>query len=327
MGTVPGGNGQGSFNATPAMIVGQGWDGSAVYGLVGNSICWGEYDYDFYAPLVAGAGMRALANSGSGLRDFYSLCFPGTYPEKQSSDRRRPVPARMQALRSIGNVPFNQIISEMGQNSPTMNGTSLAAFQTVETQWWSFLKTSFAPANIFQVNFPAHAGSLNNTKWTTLADQTTDYPTGMRWLAGASDRRQFGAAARRQGHRPHDCVHHRLGLRVASRPVADHRLVGDDSHRGQLGQVGRGRRDRRAGRRHGTGDERGNEQRRGAQHHQGHWRGTVDAAARRQHQPFLFRRRARRDSALTAEGTIPYYPLYQAAANALIALKQSGALP
>ena len=182
---MPGGNGQGSFNATPAMIVGQGWDGSAVYGLVGNSICWGEYDYDFYAPLVAGAEMRALADSGSGLRNFYSLCFPGTYPEKQSSIAAGQYQLRMQALRSIGNVPFNQIISEMGQNSPTMNGTSLAAFQTVETQWWSFLKTSFAPANIFQVNFPAHAGSLNNTKWTTLADQTTDYPTGMRWLAGA----------------------------------------------------------------------------------------------------------------------------------------------
>ena len=91
----------------------------------------------------------------------------------------------MQALRSIGNAPFNQIISEMGQNSPTIAGTSLAAFETVKTQWWSFLKTSFNPANIFQVDFPAHAASNANTKWTTLADQTTDYPSGMRWSAGA----------------------------------------------------------------------------------------------------------------------------------------------
>jgi hypothetical protein len=37
--------------------------------------------------------------------------------------------------------------------------------------------------SIYQTTFPTHARSANNSGWTNAADQTTDYPDGMRWQA------------------------------------------------------------------------------------------------------------------------------------------------
>ncbi len=183
-GTVSDNNGEGNFASAPAMIVGQGWDGSAVYALAGDSIGYGQNDTNYNSPYVSGAEMRAFADSGSGLRNFLPLVFPGTKPDDQSSIASGQYQLRMQALRSIGNVPFNEILSQMGQNATAIAGTSLPAFQASMENWWRFWRDYCPACTIFQVDFPAHAGALNNTHYTTLADQTTDYPSGMRWIGG-----------------------------------------------------------------------------------------------------------------------------------------------
>jgi hypothetical protein len=167
------------------LVFAQGWDGSAVYTIPGDSIGWGQNDTAYAIPSLSGYVARALADPASGARNFLSLAFPGTKPEDQSSIATGQYKLRMRALRSVGNVPFNTIISQMGQNSPTVGGSSLAAFQTVMTNWWQFWHDTCPSCRIFQTNFPSHAGSLNNTKWTTQADQTTDSPTSVRVLGSA----------------------------------------------------------------------------------------------------------------------------------------------
>jgi hypothetical protein len=184
-GTVANSNGNGNFGGGPALIVGQGWDGSAVYGLVGASLDYGYLDWDLRAPYVSGAMMRALADVSSGPRNMLMLAVPGTKPEDQSSIAAGQQQLRLRALRSIGNIPFNQILSGMGQNSPTIAGTSLAAYQAVMGSWWRFWHANCPACTIFQTTFPAHPGNLNNAKWTTQADQTSDYPSGTRWAADA----------------------------------------------------------------------------------------------------------------------------------------------
>jgi hypothetical protein len=73
----------------------------------------------------------------------------------------------------------------MGQNSPSIYGASLLAFQNQELGWWAFWHNLFPSATIFQTTFPPHAAQINNDKWTVAgaAGQTTDYPSGMRWQA------------------------------------------------------------------------------------------------------------------------------------------------
>ena len=176
---------EGSSILGPAMAMGTGWDGSAVYAPVGDSIGWGEGDSGFAASAISGYIERALSDSGSGARNWYALTFPGTKPDDQSDIGAGHYQRRMEALRSIGNIPFNQILSEMGQNSPTIAGASLAPFQAVETDWWRFWHNNCPACGMFQTTFPAHAGSFSNTKFTTQADQATDYPTGVRWQADA----------------------------------------------------------------------------------------------------------------------------------------------
>jgi hypothetical protein len=326
-GTVSGNNAEGNQASVPAMIVGQGWDGSAVYALFGDSVCWGENDWNFYSPYVSGAEMRALVDSASGPRNFYSLCFPGTKPEDQSSIGAGQYQLRMQALRSIGNVPFNQIISEMGQNSPTISGTSLAAFETVETQWWSFLKTSFAPANIFQVDFPAHAGSNNNTKWTTLADQTTDYPSGMRWIAGAWIAANSGLPLGVKGIdlTPYFTTGSGFTSQAGLWPITGWSgTVATAVSSGKVAVVAGAT---------APGLATSLVMNEGTSNVEVHnivkitgssspWTLQLDGNISHSYSVG-----APVETALTAEGTHPYYPLYQAAANALIALKESGVLP
>ena len=183
-GTVPAYN-NGSSNAGPALCVAQGWDGSKVYAIVGDSIGAGQNDGDISSPDVVGAEQRALWDAASGNRNYVNMAFYGTKPEDQASIAAGQQQLRMRALRSLPNRPFNEILSEMGQNSPTMVGTSLAAFQTVEQGYWGFWRNECPECSLFQVTFPAHAGSANYTDWTTLADQGGDYPTGIRWQGGA----------------------------------------------------------------------------------------------------------------------------------------------
>jgi hypothetical protein len=184
-GTVPAyGNGS-AFNSA-SMVIGTGWDGTPVYCVFGDSIGLGQADFDPTSPSIDGYINRGLLDAGSGVRNFQNFSIQGTYPEQQSSAE---IPGqfllRMRALHSLPNRPCNEIISEMGQNSPSIYGTSLLAFQNVELAWWAFLHAQFPDATIFQTTFPPHAAQINNDKWTVAgaAGQTTDFPTGIRWQA------------------------------------------------------------------------------------------------------------------------------------------------
>jgi hypothetical protein len=175
---------QGSIPISPALAIAQGWDGSAVYLLVGDSIGVGQGDYDFRTRGVVGYLERGLDDDGqSKRRNFATMTISGTKPDDQASASAGEYQLRMLALRSIPNRPFNTIISEMGQNSPSIAGTSLPAFQAVETRWWAFWHDACPDCTIFQTTFPPHAGAAYNSRWTVASEETTDYPIGMRWQA------------------------------------------------------------------------------------------------------------------------------------------------
>jgi hypothetical protein len=333
-GTVPATNGQGQWPSPVAMVVGKGWDGSAVYALVGDSVGYGTYDSNFNAPYVSGAEMRAFADSGSGLRNFLPLAFQGTKPDDQSSIASGQYQLRMRALRSIGNVPFNQIFSEMGQNSPAIaNPPGLPAFQTAMGQWWQFWRGACPACRIFQATFPAHAAALNNTSFTTLADQTSDYPNGVRWqadnwikgLAGPAlpsfvtgiDLTTAFTIGSGYTESPGDwpttggwsgtlaaaltggAYTYSVSVNAASAPAVGDNLVlepgSSNSESFNIATVS------------GSSSP--------------YTIGTV------QHPANNHSAGAAVGTSLTFEGTHPAYPLYQAAANALIALKNSGVLP
>ncbi len=177
----------GSNVVGPSMMIGTGWNGSAVYGVVGDSICFGQNDNDFTPPSLGGAILRALDDTPSGRRNAYSLCVDGTAPETQSSTAPGQFALRMAAIRSIGNFPFNVLFSDMGSNSPTMglSGPSgLAQFEAVETAWWRFWRGLCPSCKIVQTTQPSHAYSTNHNGLTTQAEQNSDYPNGVRWLSG-----------------------------------------------------------------------------------------------------------------------------------------------
>jgi len=187
-GTVPAGNGVGSFSSTPTMVVAQGWDGTPVYGIFGDSIGYGYEDADYRSAYTTGSGaiQRALWDAASGRRNFQSFAIPGTAPDTQASIAVGQWAYRVGVLRLIGNLPFNQIISNMGQNSPQIGGGALAQWKIVEGQYWAFLHGLCPGCHIYQVTFPSHAGTTNSLlRMTTQAEQTSDYPNGARWLAGA----------------------------------------------------------------------------------------------------------------------------------------------
>jgi hypothetical protein len=185
-GTVPAYQ-QGSESTGPEMAVATGWDGSPVYCLVGDSILWSEADLNFTGLRgITGYAQRGLDDSvSSSQRGFVNLAIPGTTPDTQSSIAAGQFQLRMQALRALPNQPCTEIFSEMGQNSPSIFGTSLLAFQNEELGWWGFWHNLFPSATIFQTTFPPHAGSLDHDNWTVAgpAGQSTDYPTGVRWQA------------------------------------------------------------------------------------------------------------------------------------------------
>jgi hypothetical protein len=174
----------GSAPVAPAMAIGAGWDGSPVYLVVGDSIGVGQADYDFGDRGVVGYIERGLDDdSRSKRRNFATMTISGTRPDDQSSSVPGQYELRMKALRSIPNRPFNAIISEMGQNSLSIAGSSLWLFERIETSWWQYWRDACPACRIYQTTFPSHAGSANNAGWTNAADQTTDYPGGMRWKA------------------------------------------------------------------------------------------------------------------------------------------------
>jgi hypothetical protein len=171
---------------SPAMIVAQGWNGTGAYLVAGDSIGRGLDDPEYAAPSLSGYIEHALADTGSGARNFYVSAVDGSRPDDQASIAKGQYLLRMRALRSIPNVPFNQIISEMGQNSPSVyNNTTIAPFEIAMASWWSFWHTNCPSCGLFQTTFPSRAQALNNSKWTTQADQTSDYPGGVRWQADA----------------------------------------------------------------------------------------------------------------------------------------------
>jgi hypothetical protein len=173
----------GSAAIGPSMAIGKGWDGSPVYLLVGDSIGVGQGDFDFGARGVIGYLGRGLDDDAHAKRrNFATMTSSGTRPDDQSSTEAGQYKLRMSALRSIPNRPFDVIISEMGQNSISIAGHSLAAFQEVETKWWDFWHETCPKCTIYQTTFPTRAGS-GNSKWTVQQDQSGDYPDGMRWQA------------------------------------------------------------------------------------------------------------------------------------------------
>ncbi len=175
---------QGSAPIGPSMAIGTGWDGSAVYLLVGDSIGVGQADYDFSSRGVVGYLERGLDdNSHSRRRNFGTMMISGTKPDDQASEKPGEYELRMKTLRAIPNRPFNAIISEMGQNSPSIAGGSLAAFQATEGVWWEFWHGACPSCRIFQTTFPTHARSAKNAEWTEEPTQITDYPNGVRWRA------------------------------------------------------------------------------------------------------------------------------------------------
>jgi len=176
----------GSAPVAPAMAIGTGWDGSAVYLVVGDSIGVGQADLDFGDRGVVGYIERGLdGDRDSKRRNFATMSISGTRPDDQSSSAPGQYELRMKALRSVPNRPFNAIISEMGQNSLSIAGPSASLFQTIETAWWRYWHDVCPACRIYQTTFPSHARSANNTGWTNAADQTTDYPGGTRWKASA----------------------------------------------------------------------------------------------------------------------------------------------
>jgi hypothetical protein len=166
------------------MAVGAGWDGSPVYLVVGDSIGVGQADYDFGERGVVGYIARGLDDDrNSRRRNFATMTIAGTRPDDQSSTAPGEYELRMKALRSIPNRPFSAVVSEMGQNSMTIIGPSLALFQASETAWWRLWHDACPSCRIFQTTFPSHARAANNSGWTSARDQSTDYPNGMRWQA------------------------------------------------------------------------------------------------------------------------------------------------
>jgi hypothetical protein len=177
----------GSESTGPEMAVATGWDGSPVYCVVGDSIGYSQADLNFLGLRgITGYLERGLDDSVSSTqRGFVNLAIVGTTPDTQSSIAKGQFQLRMQALRALPNQPCTEILSEMGQNSPPIAGTSLLAFQNEELGWWGFWHNLFPSATIFQTTFPPHAGQINNDKWTVAgaSGQATDYPTGIRWQA------------------------------------------------------------------------------------------------------------------------------------------------
>lgn len=175
---------EGSTPVGPAMAIGTGWDGSAVYLLLGDSIAVGQGDTDFGSRGIVGYLARGLDDDSQGKRrNFATMMITGTRPDDQSSDLPGEYELRMKALRSIPNRPFNVIISEMGQNSPSIATQSLQPFQDIEQKWWGYWHIACPSCRIFQTTFPPHARASGNTGWTELSAQPTDYPNGARWLA------------------------------------------------------------------------------------------------------------------------------------------------
>jgi len=172
----------GSMASGPAMALGTGWDGSPAYWIAGDSIGWGENDWDAAAPAIGGYLGRALNDSATGRRNFYSFAFNGTRPEIETAAGRMKL--RLAAIAAIGNLPFNVVLSEMGQNSTQLGGSSpsLANFQAAMWPWWEMWHAICPACLVIQTTFPSHQSQSNNTWFTDQADQVAgDYPNGVRW--------------------------------------------------------------------------------------------------------------------------------------------------
>lgn len=205
-GTVPAYS-NGTVMIAPAMIVGKGWDGSAVYAIVGDSIGNSQADGgpDTSTRGVLGHVGRALDDLASGRRSFANLACPGTKPQDQAEDAAGQWALRLDAIRALPNLPFNTVISRMGQNG-VFGGTpgQFPQFGSNQPQnlfgamrkFWAFLDAQFR-APVFQLPVtPRAQTTVANRYWTDPALQnpsssdTDAYPGGIRyqfndWLRAA----------------------------------------------------------------------------------------------------------------------------------------------
>lgn len=198
-GTV-GAYGGGTQSVTPHMIVANGWDGSAVYALFGDSIgaSVGDFGSDIGNRGVLGHIGRALDDIGSGRRSYSNFCVPGTKPQDQSENAEGQMALRLAAIKALPNQPFTTIISRMGQNGifaphassfPQFGSTQPENLQKAMSKWWAFLRNEFA-ADIFQLTVTPRAQNIagSNAFWTDPTQQSETDPSVDRYPDGARAR-------------------------------------------------------------------------------------------------------------------------------------------
>lgn len=169
----------------PLMCAGQGWDGSPVLLVTGDSIGHGLQENEFHVGNARGDFgyvMRGLDDNASSSRFSAAMInIPGSDPLNDANTAVGYFGRRIAMINGLPNVPFTSILSEAGTNN-----SAVAAM----TGWWTFLKARW-PMRIYQTTIPPHTTTASNTAYDTYANQTPvnaayTYPAGTVWVLNAA---------------------------------------------------------------------------------------------------------------------------------------------
>lgn len=165
------GPGTGSFSngPSPGALVAQGWDGSAVPLLVGDSICNGANDAVYGARGKLGFLARGLDDNSTSQRlAFFNLCGSGTGATSDLASSGYLL--RTHLVASAPNVPFTSIISAMGQND---DGLTHNQYTTKYLAYYALLASAFGNTlPIVQTTISADLGAPTDLfGWTNIAGQ------------------------------------------------------------------------------------------------------------------------------------------------------------
>jgi hypothetical protein len=184
----------GSIFLTPSAAVAKGGDGRPAFAIVSDSIGYGE---NGTSVLQSWTARREWSHLAIGLDDaaqskrcaFVHFGIPGQSPTGTGFSNRSSWVKKLDALKYItdtyGEVPFDKVLSAMGENAvsntPQLAAAIIPHYQLMTTEWGRpLIQAQLLPRTRSIDRWQSDAGQVPN-----VAGADT-YPTGDRWLFNAA---------------------------------------------------------------------------------------------------------------------------------------------
>lgn len=151
-----------AFTPAPSMIVAQGWNGNAVYLLVGDSVCVAQASMVTTQRGNYGYLEMGLDDQASGRRAFANICGSGNNATRDNNLAGGYFSLRTALIQALPNVPFTAVLSEQGHNDGGDNIAQYGAlYDGARGYWWQWTYLfNIKQTSVFQTTISGYTFSV-----------------------------------------------------------------------------------------------------------------------------------------------------------------------